>query len=926
MRRMSQVLLMAVMATALFAAATAVAAPRFNDVAEDHLFYSDIEWLADAGITAGCNPPTNTNFCPESNVTRGQMAAFLVRALDLTATGTTDFADDNTSIFEDDINKLATAGITAGCNPPTNTNFCPESNVTRGQMAAFLQRGMAANRQLWSDPATWGGQLPAAGDNVAIDAGTTIVLDVSPPPLGEVQIRGELIFDDRDLNLTADAIVVRGRLTVGTASRPYTDTAAITLTGTNPALDVGAGMGTKVLGIGPGGTLDLHGTPETASWTRLGATAAAGATSITLAESVSWSTGDQIVVASTDYDFEEAEVRTVVSVAGAVVTLDEPLDHLHWGQAQTYGGSTVDERAEVGLLTHNILIRGDATSSASRFGGHVMMMAGSTGRISNVEFEHMGQAGLMGRYPVHFHMAGDMTGSYVRSSSIHDSFQRCVTVHGTHNALVQDNVGHEILGHCYFLEDGNETRNTFDHNLGLSIRKPDESEALLASDFTSQGPSVFWITNPDNTFTDNSAAGSDGTGFWVALPEHPTGLSATDDIWPRRTPLGTFSGNTTHSNRRDGLHVDNGPRDDGTTETTSYHPRVNPQDENSDPVTAVFADLTTYKNRTRGIWLRGRDHVVTGAAIADNLIGATFASNESYLEDSVVVGETANHDGNPPRTNDPSFPIRGFEFYDGKVGVRDTYFAEFVPDGDRGAGALSQLRFTAFHVSPANSAEGVSFASGTNRVWLETRSVPTDPDNGEDGYRSTVILDVDGSVTGTAGDYVVVDNPFLLTGSCSQRTAWGAWVCPNYYVDLLVQNRDSSPGSIGPVVVTRDDGPAHTIVGTPGSNTNFYTSAIEDRSYDVAFTGTAPSHVRLRMLYVTPGDSVIVSLPMSGADVYRDYYVAAGQELPEFGSLAALEASTGDGVYSDGASIHVKLYVSSDRDYAVLDLCTSGCT
>lgn len=73
-------------------------------------------------------------------------------------------------------------------------------------------------------------------------------------------------------------------------------------------------------------------------------------------------------------------------------------------------------------------------------------------------------------------------------------------------------------------------------------------------------------------------------------------------------------------------------------------------------------------------------------------------------------------------------------------------------------------------------------------------------------------------------------------------------------------------------------------------------------------------------------DSVIVSLPMSGANVYRDYYVAAGQELPALGSLAELEASTGDGVYSDGASIYVKLYVRSDRNYAVLDLCTAGCT
>jgi LmbE family N-acetylglucosaminyl deacetylase len=104
-------------------------------------FVQDIIWLADEGITAGCNPPTNTNFCPDNNVTRGQMAAFLVRFLGLTDDGGGNkFVDDNGSVFEADIAKLAAAGITAGCNPPANTNFCPESNVTRGQMAAFLRR------------------------------------------------------------------------------------------------------------------------------------------------------------------------------------------------------------------------------------------------------------------------------------------------------------------------------------------------------------------------------------------------------------------------------------------------------------------------------------------------------------------------------------------------------------------------------------------------------------------------------------------------------------------------------------------------------------------------------------------------------------------------------------------------------------------
>ena len=50
------------------------------------------------------------------------------------------FTDDDTSIFEAEIEWLASAGVTLGCNPPANDNFCPDDNVTRGQMAAFMRR------------------------------------------------------------------------------------------------------------------------------------------------------------------------------------------------------------------------------------------------------------------------------------------------------------------------------------------------------------------------------------------------------------------------------------------------------------------------------------------------------------------------------------------------------------------------------------------------------------------------------------------------------------------------------------------------------------------------------------------------------------------------------------------------------------------
>jgi hypothetical protein len=113
----------------------------FKDVSGSNIFKADIEKLATAGITKGCNPPVNDMFCPKESVTRETMAAFLVRALGLTADTHSGFSDVSASnIFKADIEKLATAGITKGCNPPANTLFCPKNTVTRETMAAFLHR------------------------------------------------------------------------------------------------------------------------------------------------------------------------------------------------------------------------------------------------------------------------------------------------------------------------------------------------------------------------------------------------------------------------------------------------------------------------------------------------------------------------------------------------------------------------------------------------------------------------------------------------------------------------------------------------------------------------------------------------------------------------------------------------------------------
>jgi hypothetical protein len=115
----------------------AIAAP-FDDVPASHPFADYVTLMRKYGITSGCSA---TSYCPDSGVTRGQMAVFLVRAM-----FGEDFLYPLTPFFEDvppshqyfrHIQKMRVLGITSGCTP---SRYCPDDPVTRGQMAVFVVR------------------------------------------------------------------------------------------------------------------------------------------------------------------------------------------------------------------------------------------------------------------------------------------------------------------------------------------------------------------------------------------------------------------------------------------------------------------------------------------------------------------------------------------------------------------------------------------------------------------------------------------------------------------------------------------------------------------------------------------------------------------------------------------------------------------
>ena len=762
----------------------------------------------------------------------------------------------------------------------------------------------SAGRKAWSDPATWGGRLPAAGDEVTIPSGAHVVLDVTPPPLDGIYVNGTLTFAQKDLELTTDWVMIHGTLNVGSATAPFKHKAVITLTSQDRSVNI-MDMGTKALGV-MGGTLELHGR-RTTGWTRLNETAPVGARRITLEKPLKWRVGDKIVIASSDYWRTHDEERTISAISGTTVEFEEPLKYPHWGELQTYDGRMLDERAEVGLLTRNVVVRGDATSTRDGFGGHVMIMAGGQARIEGVEFQHMGQKNKLRRYPVHFHMDGNAPGSYLKRSSIHHSFNRCVTVHGTNQLRLVGNVCFEHLGHGFFMEDGAETDNVFLNNLGLGTR---ENEGGLLP--TDEEPATFWITNPDNVFRGNVAAGSDGTGFWYALPEHPTGLSQHGSIWPRRTPLKSFTGNVAHSNGSRGLNVDSGPRPNGTTEATWYRPVEDPSDRDSAPVVARFEKLTAYMNRDRGVWLRGENHLVTDSVLADNRNGATFASEETFLENSLVIGESANKGATEsweeaginghalPFFWEPEAQITGFEFYDGRVGVRNTTFVNFNGNSQRPAGALSYLHEDAFAIHPKNFAETVRIVN-SNPVYM------SDPVRGMDGDASKVFVDKDGSVTGTADRAVVVNNPFLLDDSCNFRANWNSYVCATDYVSLMVAS-DDGPAAIKPVKLRRSDGKVQTLMGCCDDSDDAWTSIIPRQSYAVEFNGGTPSTTRF-VLWRGRGRWIEITIPAtSGFQVTR-----WGYRLPSKSSLDALQGSNDSAYYYDASRGKLHLRLSGSR-------------
>lgn len=300
-------------------------------------------------------------------------------------------------------------------------------------------QGLVSNRGLvfryvsvWSSDTTWGGEFaPMEMESVYVPKGLNLFVDVdSTPTLNAVIVEGSLIFapeTDPTHHRFFDAhyiFVNGGLMEVGTEEFPYTSKITITMHSavTDPYIPI---YGNKVIGVRYG-TLDMHGPKRTPTWTMLETTVEANSTVITLQEAVDWQVGEEIAIAATSFEAREGEKRTIAAIDSTrkIITLDQKLDFKHFAATETYGDQTIDMRAEVGLLSRNVVYRGDPeTTAMNQYGATIFLHSNGddslTARLSYIECTDVGQAFKVGRYAIHFHMIGAVHNSYAKGLGLH---------------------------------------------------------------------------------------------------------------------------------------------------------------------------------------------------------------------------------------------------------------------------------------------------------------------------------------------------------------------------------------------------------------------------------------------------------------------------------------------------------------------------
>jgi len=438
----------------------------------------------------------------------------------------------------------------------------------------------------WSEPGTWKGKtVPADGD--AVHVRHRVRYDVeSKAVIPNLHVSGVLHFaTDRSTELNVGTLVIdprakaggvedvhghtkdevkdrakdhanqapqhpyKARLEVGTPEHPvaHPHRALIRL----HLVDDADPEEAPAIIARPGGVLDLHGAPMTRTWFDLAADAAKGATRLELpAQPEGWRAGDELLVTAGERvaghgTQDQSETIRLKAIDGRTLILEQPI-----AQARPGGPARA---SEVANLSRSVRIESAAGGPAR---GHTMVHRHAAAGISYARFHRLGKEGVLGRYPIHFHLVRDsMRGASVVGAAITDSDNRWVAIHGTEFVVARDCVGYQSIGHGFFLEDGSEQYNVLDRNLGVQAvdgrRLPEQSLPFDPND-----GAAFWWANGRNTFIRNVACENETYGFRYDSQKRsnfdsnlrvrqPDGSRAVTDI--RTLPQFRFDANESHS-------------------------------------------------------------------------------------------------------------------------------------------------------------------------------------------------------------------------------------------------------------------------------------------------------------------------------------------------------------------------------------------
>ena len=469
-------------------------------------------------------------------------------------------------------------------------NFC---FAQVGDEIVALQSGK------WSEPSTWGGNVPGDGSTVRIPLDVEVLFDTISSRIKNINLAGAFRFEkEKSTSLYVETFIGQpsSKFEIGTSSQPIPAniTSKVIIIDNGP-IDIEDDYDQISKGLILRGAVEIYGTKKT-SWLPLGNFPKIGDSSVNLSEiPEGWEVGDEIVITGTEPDNPESdEKRRIARLDSSIVILDEPLTRDHISPRN-------DLKVHIANLSRNVVFRSENPAIDRR--GHVMFMKNLDVDLNYARFYQMGRTNkriqvddwyyenliaedgekgprtnIRGRYSVHFHRGGvdpnNTIPAHVEGCVVEDDPGWAYVNHSSNVDFI-DNVSYNVVGGAYQTESGDEI-GSFVHNIAIRTVNPDypilnwrTSPVDIrenTQDFAFQGD-AYWIHGGGVALEDNVASGSSGHGFifWTEgqrevdtefwLMNHfltsniPNGdlITQTDEVDSWWVPIKSFKNNTTYS-------------------------------------------------------------------------------------------------------------------------------------------------------------------------------------------------------------------------------------------------------------------------------------------------------------------------------------------------------------------------------------------